>query len=70
LGKGGGEGLQTIESPDPPHPNPLPDGERERADFAARRQSAVDIPRFYNSIAPQAARISAAAARTALTMFW
>ncbi len=30
-----GEGLQTIESPISPHPNPLPNGERERAEFAA-----------------------------------
>ena len=28
-GEGWGEGLQTIERPDPPHPNPLPCGERE-----------------------------------------
>ena len=26
-----GEGLRSIESPRPPHPNPLPSGERERA---------------------------------------
>ena len=25
-----GEGLWTIESPRPPHPNPLPNGEREQ----------------------------------------
>jgi urease accessory protein len=31
-----GEGLQTIEGPTPPHPNPLPTGEREQAEFAAR----------------------------------
>src|SRR5690242_3116651 len=28
-GEGWGEGLQTIERPEPPHPNPLPYGERE-----------------------------------------
>jgi hypothetical protein len=28
-GEGWGEGLQTIENHDPPHPNPLPCGERE-----------------------------------------
>src|SRR6266511_1494013 len=30
-----GEGLQAIDRPEPPHPNPLPDGEREQAEFAA-----------------------------------
>jgi hypothetical protein len=28
-GEGWGEGLQTIDRSEPPHPNPLPDGERE-----------------------------------------
>jgi len=28
-GEGWGEGLQTIDRPEPPHPNPLPCGERE-----------------------------------------
>ena len=30
-----GEGFRPIESPRPPHPNPLPNGERGRAEFAA-----------------------------------
>src|SRR5262245_25934845 len=37
-GEGWGEGLQTIERSEPPHPNPLPVGEREsrRAVVAVR----------------------------------
>ena len=31
-----GEGLQPIENPSPPHPDPLPAGERERALHVAR----------------------------------
>jgi hypothetical protein len=34
-GEGWGEGLQTIDKSDPPHPTPLPDGEREQVEFAA-----------------------------------
>ena len=32
-----GEGLWTIKNHKPPHPNPLPDGERERAFFGGSR---------------------------------
>jgi hypothetical protein len=37
-GEGWGEGLQTIEKSEPPHPNPLPCGERgfRRAGIAGR----------------------------------
>jgi hypothetical protein len=38
-GEGWGEGLQTIEGTDPPHPTPLRWGEREQAESAARTAS-------------------------------
>ncbi len=38
-----GEGLQTIESQYPPHPNPLPKGERGLAEFAAPLASLTEI---------------------------
>src|SRR6516162_701654 len=34
-GEGWGEGLRPIESQEPPHPNPLPCGEREPAELLA-----------------------------------
>src|SRR5262249_45225847 len=50
-GEGWGEGLQTLVGLEPPHPNPLPRGEREsgRATFRVRvppRCSAVAIDRL------------------------
>jgi hypothetical protein len=38
-GESWGEGLQTIDRSEPPHPTPLPCGEREQAESAA---TAVD----------------------------
>src|SRR5262249_36637985 len=38
-GEGWGEGLQNIERSDPPHPNPLPVGERE-----SRRAIVESVP--------------------------
>jgi hypothetical protein len=36
-GEGWGEGLRSIEGLEPPHPNPLPAGEREHTMYAALR---------------------------------
>src|SRR5262245_11795058 len=72
-GEGWGEGLQTIDKSDPPHPNPLPDGEREsrraagqvRAPYKAwhQRQPAL-VPRTIGWPMPSGlASISTNAAR-------
>src|SRR5262245_11358577 len=36
LGEGWGEGLRSHDKPDPPHPNPLPRGERGHTEIVAR----------------------------------
>ena len=55
LGEGWGEGLKSIDRSDPPHPNPLPCGEREHTEFAA-----------LSSIQAQTLAVVAAAIKNAL----
>ena len=41
---GPGEGLQPIERPRPPHPDPLPNGEREQKEAPAAGQNGSGRP--------------------------
>src|SRR5436305_1645439 len=47
-----GEGNQTLERHIPPHPNPLPAGERERAEFAAPPTDSEAALRFGGEAEP------------------
>jgi len=47
-----GEGAEHSRSSEPPHPNPLPCGETERAEFAARSSTSITEPLAKNQPAP------------------
>src|SRR5262245_18062448 len=42
-------GIGSLDSFEPPHPNPLPCGERERAEFAASARGQIELSCFLRS---------------------
>src|SRR5688572_3951964 len=56
-GEGGVRGARFLDRFEPPHPNPLPNGERERTEFAARLRFILQVRRRYASMAATDSKI-------------